>query len=137
MSVVRLALVSTMSIQSIATASTVTLSAIAPLVAAAIGMPSSFIGTYVCFIYIGAAFAAVAGGTMVTRYGGIHVSQGCLILAAIGLMLSAVANFWCICLGGLLLGLHHPGFQRYFGAYRTQRTDGLCFLPQTNRRSSR
>lgn len=45
MSVVRLALVSTMSIQSIATASTVTLSAIAPLVAAAIGMPSSFIGT--------------------------------------------------------------------------------------------
>lgn len=69
MSVVRLALVSTMSIQSIATASTVTLSAIAPLVAAAIGMPSSFIGTYVCFIYIGAAFAAVAGGTMVTRYG--------------------------------------------------------------------
>ena len=99
MSVVRLALVSTMSIQSIATASTVTLSAIAPLVAAAIGMPSSFIGTYVCFIYIGAAFAAVAGGTMVTRYGGIHVSQGCLILAAIGLMLSAVANFWCILLG--------------------------------------
>ena len=107
MSVVRLALVSTMSIQSIATASTVTLSAIAPLVAAAIGMPSSFIGTYVCFIYIGAAFAAVAGGTMVTRYGGIHVSQGCLILAAIGLMLSAVANFWCICLGGLLLGLSY------------------------------
>lgn len=35
MSVIRLALVSTMSIQSIATASTVTLSAIAPLVATA------------------------------------------------------------------------------------------------------
>ena len=44
---------------------------------------------------------------MVPRYGGIHVSQGCLILAAIGLMLSAVANFWCICLGGLLLGLSY------------------------------
>ena len=63
MSVVRLALVSTMSIQSIATASTVTLSAIAPLVAAAIGMPSSFIGTYVCFIYIGAAFAGCLAAT--------------------------------------------------------------------------
>lgn len=107
MSVVRQALISTMSIQSIATASTVTLSAIAPLVATAIGMPSSFIGTYVCFIYIGAAFAAVAGGTMVTRYGGIHVSQGCLILAAIGLMLSSIANFWFICLGGLCLGLSY------------------------------
>lgn len=107
MSVIRLALVSTMSIQSIATASTVTLSAIAPLVATAIGMPSSFIGTYVCFIYIGAAFAAVAGGTMVTRYGGIHVSQGCLILAAIGLILSAVPYFVCICFGGLLLGLSY------------------------------
>ncbi len=107
MSVIRLALVSTMSIQSIATASTVTLSAIAPLVAAAIGMPSSFIGTYVCFIYIGAAFAAVAGGTMVTRYGGIHVSQGCLILATIGLILSAIPHFACICFGGLLLGLSY------------------------------
>ena len=107
MSVVHLALVSTMSIQSVATASTVTLSAIAPLVATAIGMPSSFIGTYVCFIYIGAAFAAVAGGTMVTRYGGIHVSQGCLILAAIGLILSSFAHFWCICLGGLCLGLSY------------------------------
>ena len=50
MSVIRLALVSTMSIQSIATASTVTLSAIAPVVAAAIGQPSSIIGTYVCVI---------------------------------------------------------------------------------------
>ena len=107
MSVVRLALLSTMSIQSLATASTVTLSAIAPLVASAIGMPSSFIGTYVCFIYIGAAFAAVAGGTMVTRYGGIHVSQACLIIAAIGLMLSSVGNFWLICFGGLLLGLSY------------------------------
>ena len=44
---------------------------------------------------------------MVTRYGGIHVSQGCLILAAIGLILSAIPHFACICFGGLLLGLSY------------------------------
>ena len=107
MSVIRLALTSTMTIQAMATASTVTLSAIAPLVAQAIGVPSSFIGTYVCFLYIGAAIAAVSGGTMVTRFGGIHVSQGCLILAAIGLIISAIPNFWIICFGGFLLGLSY------------------------------
>lgn len=107
MSKIQLALISTMSIQAMATASTVTLSAVAPLVALSIGMPSTFIGTYVCFIYIGAAVAAVVGGTMVTRYGGIHVSQACLILAAIGLLLSAFSNIVLICAGGLLLGLSY------------------------------
>ena len=107
MSVIRLALMSTMSIQAMATASTVTLSAISPLVAQAIGMPSSFIGTYVCFLYIGAAIAAVSGGTMVTRFGGIHVSQACLILPAIGLILSSMSYFWVICIGGFLLGLSY------------------------------
>lgn len=106
-SVIPLALTSTMVVQTMATASTVTLSAIAPLVAVSLGVPSSFIGTYVCCLYIGAAISAVIGGTMVTRYGGIHVSQGALVLAAIGLLLSSFSHFGVIYLGAFCLGLSY------------------------------
>lgn len=107
MSSIRHALVSTMSIQMLATASTVTLSTIAPMVALSLGVESSLIGIYVCCIFSGAAISAVIGGTMVTRYGGIHVSQVCLILATIGLILTCLGNLWLMALGALFIGVSY------------------------------
>ena len=91
----------------LATASTVTLSTIAPMVAVSLGVESSLIGTYVCIIFSGAAVSAVIGGTMVTRFGGIHVSQVCLILAAIGLSLTCSGNLWLMALGALFIGVSY------------------------------
>ncbi len=91
----------------LATASTVTLSTIAPMVALFMGVESSLIGSFVCCIFVGASFSAVIGGTMVSRYGGIHVSQVCLILAAIGLLVTCSGNLWLMALGGLLIGISY------------------------------
>lgn len=91
----------------LATAATVVLSCLAPMVAGALGVESSMIGTYVCCIYVSGSFAAVIGGMLVTRYGGIHVSQVCLILAAIGLLLTASGTLWLMALGGVLLGFSY------------------------------
>ena len=91
----------------LATASTVTLSTIAPMVAVSLGVESSLIGTSVCIIFSGAAVSAVIGGTMVTRFGGIHVSQVCLILAAIGLSLTCSGNLWLMALGALFIGVSY------------------------------
>ncbi|MBR2960499.1 MAG: hypothetical protein IKC44_02920, partial [Burkholderiaceae bacterium] len=85
MSSIRHTLITTMSIHVIATAATVVLSCIAPMVALQMGIESSMIGTYVCCIYVAGSFAAVIGGMLVRRFGGVHVSQFCLLLAALGL----------------------------------------------------
>lgn len=91
----------------LATASTVTLSTIAPMVALYLGVESSLIGTYVCCIFSAAAISAVIGGMMVTRYGGIHVSQVCLILAAIGLLLTCSGHLWIMAVGALFIGMSY------------------------------
>ena len=81
------ALFSTFLIQVAASASMVALATVAPLAAADLHVPASMIGTYLAILYVGAAISSVSGGNLVRRYGGIHVSQAALLLAAAGLML--------------------------------------------------
>lgn len=100
-------LVSTMGIHVIATATTVVLSCIAPMVALQLGVESSLIGTYVCCIYVAGSFAAVVSGLLVNRYGGIHVSQACLLLAALGLVLSSSGILWIMALGAVCIGFSY------------------------------
>ena len=92
-----------MGIHMIATAATVVLSCIAPMIATDLGVESSLIGTYVCCIYVSGSVSAVIGGMLVRRYGGIHVSQFCLLLTTIGLLLSASGNLWLMALGGVFV----------------------------------
>ena len=107
MSSIRHTLITTMSIHVMATAATVVLSCIAPMVAQQMGVESSLIGTYVCCIYVAGSFAAVIGGILVRRFGGVHVSQFCLLLAALGLVLSSSGNLWIMALGAVLLGFSY------------------------------
>ena len=96
-----------MGIHMIATAATVVLSCIAPMIATNLGVESSLIGTYVCCIYVSGSVSAVIGGMLVRRYGGIHVSQFCLLLTTIGLLLSASGNLWLMALGGVFVGFSY------------------------------
>lgn len=65
---------------------------IAPVVAAELAVPASYVGTYLSLLYAGASTAALAGGGVVLRYGAIRLSQACLVLSAAGLLLALVAG---------------------------------------------
>jgi len=81
------ALVTTTAIQAAAACAALTIPAIAPVVAADLGVPASMVGTYISLLYVGASTAALAGGGVVLRYGALRLSQACLLVCAAGLAL--------------------------------------------------
>lgn len=99
------ALFTTTLIQTAASASMVTMATVAPLVAADLGIAASSIGTYVAILYIGAAISSVSGGNLVRHFGGIHVSQASLILAAIGLLLGCTPAVIVVAVSAFIVGL--------------------------------
>ena len=94
----------TLAIQSMTAMALLTLPAMAPRVAQALGTSVTYIGLYVAVAYIGAMVASLASGAAVGRYGSIRVSQACLLLCALGLALCAVPAVWAIALGAVLVG---------------------------------
>jgi MFS family permease len=79
-------LIATTAIQAAVACAAMTVPSIAPVIAADIGVPASTVGTYVSLLYVGAAVAALAGSSMVLRYGAIRLSQVCLLICALGLI---------------------------------------------------
>ncbi|MBM3572723.1 MAG: hypothetical protein FJX52_10265, partial [Alphaproteobacteria bacterium] len=71
------------------TMATVTMAAIAPVVAATLDLPPSFIGYQVSLIYSGGATMSLFGGSAVRRYGACLVSQLALLVAVAGCALLA------------------------------------------------
>lgn len=101
----RRALAATTALQIASAAAALTLPAIAPLVAAELGLASSLVGTYISLLYVGAAVAALAGGGLILRYGAIRISQVALLLAALGLSLGMWPAVAAVALGAVVLGL--------------------------------
>lgn len=99
------ALAATTALQIASAAAALTLPAIAPLVAADLGLASSTVGTYISLLYVGAAAAAVAGGGLIRRYGAIRVSQVALLLSALGLLLGIAPAVAAVAAGAVVLGL--------------------------------
>jgi MFS family permease len=94
----------TLAIQSMTAMALLTLPAMAPRVAQAVGISAAYIGVYVAVAYLGSIVASLASGAAVGRFGSIRVSQGCLVLCAAGLALCAVPQPWAILAGALLVG---------------------------------
>ena len=68
----------TTAIQAMVSMGLLTLAAMAPAVAAALGVSASLLGVYVALCYFGAMLSSLVGGTLVRRWGAIRVSQaGC------------------------------------------------------------
>ena len=82
-----------------------TLPSMAPKVARAVGISATYIGLYIAVAYVGAIVASLASGALVARYGSIRVSQGGLLLCAIGLALCAVPAVAVMAFGALVVGL--------------------------------
>ncbi|MEJ7932348.1 MFS transporter [Ramlibacter sp. AN1015] len=77
----------------------------APAVAESLGISAGYTGLYVAIVYLGAMLASLAGGGAVARFGAIRVSQGGLVLCALGLALCALPTAASIAVGAFLIGL--------------------------------
>ncbi len=102
-----LPLVITLAIQAAAAMALLTLPAMAPEVARAIGVSASYTGLYIALAYAAALVSGLGAGTAVIRHGAIRVSQGCMVLCAAGLLLCSLCHLgWpALALGALCIGV--------------------------------
>ncbi len=100
-----LTLAVTLTMQAMVSMALLALPVIAPVVALALGVPTTYTGLYVAVVYIGAVAGSLAGGAAVARFGAIRVSQVGLVLCASGLALSAVPWVPAVAIGAVLMGL--------------------------------
>lgn len=100
-----LPLMVTLSIQAMVSMALLVLPVMAPVVALALGVSTTYTGFYVAVVYAGAMVASLAGGAAVARFGAIRVSQAGLVLCAAGLALCAIPSVPTVALGALLIGL--------------------------------
>jgi len=93
------------SVQGIATFSSLTLAATAPVVAAEIGVPVEFIGFQIALVYAGASLISTTAGFLLRRWGPGRVGQISLVLCGGGAVLMAVPSVPVIAFGSLFMGL--------------------------------
>ena len=95
----------TLAIQAMVAMALLTIPAMAPRVAEAVAISPTYVGVYIALAYAGAMAASLASGAAVARWGAIRVSQGCLVLCALGLAVSALPSVATLALGALLVGV--------------------------------
>lgn len=95
----------TLAIQAMVSMALLTLPVMAPVVGAALGVSSAYVGIYIAMVYAGAMLASLSAGAAVARYGAIRVSQAGLLLCALGLALCAVHSVPVIAFGAVLIGM--------------------------------
>ncbi len=98
-------LLATLMIQALVAMALITLPVVAPVVAQAIEVPTTYVGLYVAAVYIAAMFATILGGSFVKRWGAMRLSQIGLVITAIGMALCAIPSPGVMAVGALLIGL--------------------------------
>jgi predicted MFS family arabinose efflux permease len=91
-------------IQIIVSGATLTLAAIAPVVADSLGVPTSTIGIQVGLIYGAGILTNLLVGTPIRRWGGCRTSQISLSLATAGCLMAAVPHIAATIAASLLIG---------------------------------
>lgn len=104
MSSVYLTLAVTTAIQALAALAALAVPVLAPAAAIELGFSTSLIGYFVGVMYIGAATSALLSGGLILRFGSIRVSQFCLLLGAVAMLLLTVLPLPWAPLAALLLG---------------------------------
>lgn len=100
-----LVLVATLAIQSLSSMALITLPVMAPVVGDAMGVSPAYVGLYVAAVYLAAMFATILGGTAVKRWGALGLSQVCLIITTVGLLLCTYAHPITMVMGAMLIGI--------------------------------
>ena len=91
--------------QALSTMSGLTIPVLAPPIAAETGMSASLVGVYTAFLYGGSMVSSLAGGGFLLRYGALRVSQACLLVVAIGLLINMPGYIYLFVLGAIVTGL--------------------------------
>ena len=94
----------TTAIQAMVSLASVAVPVLAPTAARELGFEASQVGYFVGVMYIGAATSALTAGTLVLRFGSIRVSQCCLMLCAVAMLLITVVPLAWILPVAILLG---------------------------------
>lgn len=82
----------------------ITLPVVAPVVAEAVGVSTTYVGIYVAFVYLAAMFSSVLGGSFVKRWGALRLSQISLICTTTGLVLCAIPHPAVMAIGAMFIG---------------------------------
>jgi len=96
-------LVTTM-VQALVTMNVVIPAAVAPELAAELGVPTSLIGLQVGIVYAGAMTLSTMSGVLVRRWGALRASQVALALSAAGAALMAVPSLPVLATGAVICG---------------------------------
>ena len=99
-----LVLLVTTTVQALVTMNVVIPAAIAPEMAAKLGVSASLVGVQIGIAYGGAMVLSTVSGTLVRRWGAVRASQAALLLAAIGAAMMAVPNLAVFGCGAVVCG---------------------------------
>ena len=91
--------------QAMSTMSGLTIPVLAPSISAETGLNPGLIGLYTAILYGGSMMSALAGGGFLLRFGALRVSQVCLLVVAIGLLINAPGHLFFLVFGALVIGL--------------------------------
>jgi len=91
--------------QALSTMSGLTIPVLAPPIAAETGLSPSLVGLYTAFLYGGSMISSLAGGGFLLRFGALRVSQACLVVVALGLLINAPGLTLLFVIGAVVTGL--------------------------------
>ena len=91
--------------QALSTMSGLTVPVLAPPIAAETGLSPSLVGLYTAFLYGGSMISSLAGGGFLLRFGALRVSQACLLIVAVGLLINAPGLTLLFVIGAIVTGL--------------------------------
>lgn len=83
----------------------VTVPVLAPSAAPDIGVSSTSVGLYVSIMYIGSMTSSLCCGDFILRYGALRLSQVCLVLCGLGLLLTAWASLPMMIISAFIIGI--------------------------------
>lgn len=95
----------TITIQALASLSSLAAPVMAPAAARATGLAAETVGLFVGIVYATASVSSLVSGDMVRRWGAIRMSQASLLLCALGLLAAASGTPAMILLAAMLIGL--------------------------------
>lgn len=91
-------------VQALASMAVLAVPALAPAIAAGLGVPGSVVGFQISLLYLAATLGSLFGGTLVGRLGACRTSQLCMVATAAGCLTAAVPTLPTLALGSLVIG---------------------------------
>lgn len=97
-------LAETSAVQAVGTLAVLTIPALAPMVARALDVPTSYVGYQVSIVYLAAMLASLGAGTCVGYFGPCRSGQIAMLLNAAGCLLASMPSAGMVTLGSITIG---------------------------------